>query len=169
MSKVKQLCLCALFTAFICICSVVCVPVFAVPITLSVFAITLCALVLELKYALISVLGFIALGCVGLPVFSSFTGGVGVLFSYTGGFIYSYVFMVIIISLFAKSEKLTLKILGCTLALIVCYICGVTHYSIVANVPFFTAFSLVLGFVVFDVIKISLALLISQRIKSILK
>ncbi len=169
MSRVKQLCLCALFTAFICICSVVCVPVFSVPITLSVFAITLCALVLELKYALVSVLGFIALGCVGLPVFSSFSGGVGVLFSYTGGFIYSYVFMVIIISLFAKSEKKLLKILGCVLALLVCYVCGVTQYCFVAHVPFFTAILLVLGFVVFDVMKIALALLISQRIKRILK
>ncbi len=169
MSRVKQLCLCALFTAFICICSVVSVPVFAVPVTLSVFAVTLCALVLELKYALISVLGFIALGCVGLPVFSSFSGGVGVLFSYSGGFIYSYVFMVIIISLLAKSEKLSLKILGCALALLVCYACGITHYCLVANVPFFTGASLVLGFVVFDIIKIALALLICKRIKSILK
>lgn len=169
MSNVKKLCLCALFTAFICVCSIISIPVFAVPITLSVFAVTLCALVLEPKYALISVAGYIALGVAGLPVFSSLSGGVGVLFSYTGGFIYSYIFMVLIISCFSKSEKLLLKVIGCALALVVCYALGVTHYSLLTGTSFFTSVYLFLWYIVFDVIKIALALCFAQRIKQIIK
>ena len=66
------------------------IPVGPIPITLCTLAIYLSAYVLGWKRAAVATLVYILLGAVGLPVFNSFSGGLGVVAGPTGGYIIGY-------------------------------------------------------------------------------
>ena len=76
-SRIYKIIICALFTAIICALSLVSIPLMTVPFTLSVFAVLLTGALLSPKYAAISVLCYILIGAIGIPVFSGFRGGLG--------------------------------------------------------------------------------------------
>ena len=76
----------ALFTALMAVCAWITIP-FAVPFTMQTFAVMLAAAVLGTRRALLSLILYLALGTVGIPVFSGFTGGFGVLAGPTGGYL----------------------------------------------------------------------------------
>ena len=82
----KQLASAAMGIALITVCSWISVPT-AVPFTLQTFAICLISALFGLKPALCTVGGYILLGAIGVPVFSGFRGGPGVLLGTTGGYI----------------------------------------------------------------------------------
>ena len=178
--NVKDTILCALFAAVCCVCSIITIPIGAVPITLSTFGIMVTALILGLKRGEISAAVFILLGAVGLPVFSGMNGGFGVLAGPTGGYIYSYLLMVPLIALFSKNLKKSVKkiawaFLGCVLAIIICYFIGTVHFMIVmsakgSNIGIFSALSLcVLPFIPFDLLKAVIAIIVAIRLKPICK
>ena len=64
----------ALFTSIIIVCAFITIP-FAIPFTLQTFALFTIIGILGTKRAFISVLLYLLLGAVGLPVFSGFQGG----------------------------------------------------------------------------------------------
>ena len=70
-----------------------------VPMTLQTFAVTLAGIILGSKSGAISMLIYLLLGAVGLPVFSGFRGGLGMLVGPTGGFLISFPIMAFIIGL----------------------------------------------------------------------
>ena len=55
--------------------------------TLQTFAVCLVAGLLGVKRGVLAVIVFICLGAVGFPVFANFSGGLGVIFGTTGGYI----------------------------------------------------------------------------------
>ena len=63
-----------------------------IPFTLQMFALTFAIVVLEPKECLCAVAGYLVLGAIGVPVFSSMRGGIGVLMGPTGGFLWGYFF-----------------------------------------------------------------------------
>ena len=86
---VYELTKCAMFVALLAICSWITVPS-VIPFTMQTFAVfTMCA-VLGTKLSVITVMVYIVLGAIGLPVFSGFRGGVGVLIGATGGYIWGF-------------------------------------------------------------------------------
>lgn len=89
-SRVRSLVFCALSIALITVCAWVSVPLGPVPFTLQTFAIMFAVLVLGPKEAVGAMAGYFAIGCVGVPVFSSMRGGVGVLAGPTGGFLWGF-------------------------------------------------------------------------------
>jgi len=105
--KVRNIIICALFCAIICVCSVIAIPIpiSPVPFTLSLIAIFLCGALQNLKYGLISIFGYILLGVAGLPVFSGFNSGPGALIGPTGGYIFSYPLMILCINLIIKAFR----------------------------------------------------------------
>ena len=68
----------AVFTVLIAICSWISIPT-AIPFTLQTFAVFLSVSVLGGKRGTMAVLLYVLLGAIGLPVFSGFTGGIGIL------------------------------------------------------------------------------------------
>lgn len=84
---VKNMVRSALFAAFIAICAWIAIPIGTVRFTLQSFAIALCLLYLGGKWGAVSILVYLGLGFAGLPVFSGFQGGVGVLLGATGGYL----------------------------------------------------------------------------------
>ena len=89
--KLYDITLVALFSAIIVICSLISVPS-AIPFTLQTFAVFLSLCVLGAEKGILSIVIYIILGLVGLPVFSGFNSGLGALLNVTGGYISGFVF-----------------------------------------------------------------------------
>ena len=165
----RKLILTALFAAIISIASPIYIPIGTIPVTLSVFAIFLSGSILPPVYAISSTLVYIALGAVGLPIFSNFEGGIGKLVGYTGGFIWSYPLMALIIALsvrlFGKRNILSLS-LGMLAALAVCYTMGTAWYGHLAGVSFEVGLkACVYPFIGFDIAKAAAAIALTLGLK----
>ena len=80
-----------LFAVVIAICSWISIPT-VVPFTLQTFAVFLAVAILGGKRGTLSVIVYVLLGADGLPVFSGFKGGFGVLLNTTGGYIIGFIF-----------------------------------------------------------------------------
>lgn len=92
----KDMVLCGMFAAVLTVISQISVPVPPVPITIQVFGVTLVGIVLGWKRGIMAVLVYILLGAVGLPIFSNFMGGMGVLTGMTGGYIIGWPFIALL-------------------------------------------------------------------------
>ena len=173
----KELVLTALFAAIISICSWIAIPLPAVAMTMQTFGI-FCALeLLGGRNGLFSVLVWILLGAVGLPVFTGFKGGAGVLVGPTGGYILGFVLMAAIYWLGTgiAGKKIPTRAASMLTGLAICYLFGtlwfVYGYSKNGNeMTFIKAMKLcVTPFVPFDLIKLVLAIVIAERIKKSIK
>ena len=72
------------FAALIAVCAWISIPT-TIPFTLQTLGIFTAIGVLGGKRGTVSILVYIILGMIGLPVFAGFNGGIGVLFNATGG------------------------------------------------------------------------------------
>ena len=90
-AKTKDMAYIAVFAVLIAVCSWISIPT-TVPFTLQTFAVFLTVGVLGGKRGSLAVLVYILLGCVGVPVFAGFSGGIGVLAGQTGGYIVGFLF-----------------------------------------------------------------------------
>lgn len=122
----------ALFAAIIAVCSWIQIPM-TVPFTMQTFAVFCALATLGGKGGTISILIYIVLGAVGVPVFAGFTGGIGILFGTTGGYIIGFLFTGLLYWLITHffGEKLPVMILALVLGLAVCYAFGTAWFMIV--------------------------------------
>lgn len=145
----------ALCTAFITVCSWLIIPG-AVPFTLQTFGVFFTLFILGPKHGGSAVLMYILLGAAGLPVFSGFGAGLGVLCGPTGGYIFGFLAMTACVLIFEKF--CSYKVLPIILGLLICYAFGTIWFSIVGGVSFFEAITVcVIPFVLPDLIKLALA------------
>ena len=116
---------CSLFTVIIALCSYITIPVI-IPFTLQTLGIFITLELLGGKKGTFSVLLYILLGAVGVPVFSGFRGGLGVLLSNTGGYIVGFLFLAFVYWLITTclGRRLYARILGMLLGLLTCYAFG---------------------------------------------
>ena len=175
-TTVLDMILAAFGAALISVCSWIAIP-FTVPFTLQTFAVFCVLTAFGSKVGLISIAVYILLGVVGLPVFSNFQSGAGVLFGATGGYIVGFILIGII---YATSQKLfpdiTLaQIVSLLIGLLVCYLFGTFWFITVytkntGDITLSAALSIcVLPFIIPDIIKLFLAVIISKRIKRIVR
>lgn len=169
-----------LCAALIAVCSQILIPG-PVPFTLQTFAVFLACGVLGGKRGTVSVLIYILLGAVGLPVFAGFKGGIGALLGTTGGYIIGFIFTALVMWLFeflfknSKTKKIIPIGISMAAGLIVCYAFGTAWFMTVYTntkepVGILTALSwCVFPFIIPDVIKIALALLLSSRLKKAIR
>lgn len=137
-----------------------------VPITLQTLGIYLTAMILKPKLAFTSSLIYILMGAIGLPVFAGFSGGIGILLGPTGGYIYSFPIMALIISFFNKNEDLLTKLLALTLGTIICYSIGTLWFMYINQASLISAISLcVIPFIPGDIVKIIVTIILSNKIK----
>lgn len=165
MIKVSSLTKVAMFSAITAVISQIAIPIGLVPISLGVLAVYLCGIFLEPKLAVLSQVIYIVMGIIGLPVFANASGGIGVLFGPTGGFIISYVVMAYIISYtYHNSTKnnfgSTRLKLAFIIAIITCYIFGIIWFAFVTKMTFVASIVYILNpiIIVGDVIKIIVAI-----------
>ena len=90
-NKTKNLTLVSLMAAVTVIMAQIAIPMPAgIPMTLQTLAVTLAGVILGSKRGAISMLVYLLLGAVGLPVFSGFRGGFAMFVGPTGGFLISF-------------------------------------------------------------------------------
>lgn len=174
--KIKDIVLISLFSAIIVVCSFITIPS-AIPFTLQTFAVFLCLNILGAKKGIISILIYIFIGVVGLPVFSGFNGGIGALLNVTGGYIVGFIFSALIFwvitSVFNKKSRKIINLIASFMGLIVCYIFGTLWYVLLYikngdSISFISAFTIcVLPFIIPDILKIVLSVVISEKIAKI--
>ena len=165
-----------MFAAMIAVCSWIQSPA-AVPFTMQTFAVFLTAGLLGGKRGTVTVLIYILLGMVGLPVFSGFKGGIGAIIGTTGGYIIGFIFAALVMWMFEiisrKKAKQNTLILAISMAagLIICYAFGTAWFIILYTktkepVGILTALSwCVFPFILPDIIKIVLALTLTQKLR----
>lgn len=162
----------AVFAVIMAICSWISIPA-AVPFTLQTFGVFIAVGVLGGKRGSLSVLVFILLGAIGIPVFANFSGGIGVLAGPTGGYIIGFLFSALLMWAMEKlpGKKSVMQIVSMIAGLIVCYAFGTVWFVIVygrMNGPIgFTAAlaSCVVPFIIPDIIKIALAYVLSRKLR----
>ena len=95
----------ALGAAILAVLSPMSIPLGLVPITLQTFVVGLLATVLRPRESFFSILLYLILGFIGLPVFTGGASGVGVLFGPTGGFLVAFLLIGWLISFGMKMVK----------------------------------------------------------------
>lgn len=171
--NITDLALIALFTAVMAVCSWISIPA-TVPFTLQTFGVFLTCGLLGGKRGTITVIIYLLLGAIGIPVFSGFTGGIGHLIGPTGGYIIGFVFAALIIW---ASENLTgdrALALSMVLGLVVCYAFGTAWFMTVytrtaESISLMTALGwCVFPYIIPDAAKIFLAILLCRRLRPVL-
>lgn len=144
-----------------------------VPFTLQTFAIFLTILVLGTWKGFFVVLSYIALGLVGLPVFSGFKSGIAAIAGPTGGYILGFLLTAIVTGKLLEflPDKRSYRFLSMFIGLFVCYAFGtfwfVNMYT-KATMSFSKALSLcVIPFIIPDILKILLADYIARLLKKV--
>ena len=171
-SKTYDIVYIAVFAVIMAICSWISIPA-AVPFTLQTFGVFIAAGVLGGKRGTLSVLVFILLGAVGIPVFANFSGGIGVLAGPTGGYIIGFLFSALVMWAMEKlpGKKSIMQIVSMVVGLVVCYAFGTAWFMVVygkANGPVGLVTALgwcVFPFIIPDLIKIALAYVLSRKLR----
>ena len=175
-SKALSMTYMAIFAALIAICSWISIPS-SVPFTMQTFAIFLTCGLLGGKRSTIAVLVYLLLGAIGLPVFAGFSGGLGALFGMTGGYLIGFVFIGLIAWLFEKlfGKKAPALIAALVVGLIVCYAFGTAWFMFmytknVGSIGLTGVLGMcVFPFIIPDLIKMALALILTNRLKKFIK
>lgn len=166
----------AIGAAIIAVCSWISIPT-TVPFTLQTFAVFFVLLTLGGKRGTISVLVYVIMGAVGVPVFAGFKGGIGVLLGNTGGYIIGFIVMGLIYMFITRIGKqgMITKIIALITGLIVCYAFGTAWFMFVyiretGPVGVMTVLTwCVIPFIIPDLAKMAVAFFISRRMHSVIK
>lgn len=172
MNKTKQMALISMFIALTTICSWISVPL-TVPFTLQTFAVFAACGLLGGKSGTIVMIIYTIIGAIGVPVFSSFTGGISRIAGPTGGYIVGFIISALIIwgITFIFGESTPVMAISMLLGLIACYAVGTAWFMIIylnntGAISLVTVLSMcVLPFIIPDILKIILALILSKQLK----
>ena len=171
--RLYNLILIALFAALLALCSWIALPFFTLPITMQTFALFACIRILGARRAFYSVLLYLVLGLIGLPVFSGMTGGFAVLFGPGGGYLLGFLLLTLVVGgiehLFPAWHLA--PYFGMLLGLLLCYLSGTLWYMYVwagtsEPMGFLAAVTVcVLPYILPDICKLILALIVSHAVK----
>ena len=167
---VRDMTLISLFAALISVTAFISIPLGTAPITLQTFGVFSTLILLGGRRGSISVGVYIALGAVGLPVFSGFTGGIGRLFDATGGFIFGFLAAALLYWLLSQllGSSLTTTVISATLAHLALYAVGTLWFLIGYSDGrglWLTLVATVLPYLLPDAIKLFLAIFVCEKIK----
>ena len=171
-NKTRDIVYMSVFTAMISICSWISIPA-SIPFTLQTMGVFTTVGLLGGKRGTLTVLTYILLGAIGVPVFAGLTGGVSVLLGTTGGYIMGFLLSALLmwgIETIMGRNQIVLAF-SMIAGLIVCYAFGTAWFMMI-----YTQYSGVIGlstvlglcvipFIIPDLIKIGVALFLINRLK----
>ena len=167
--RTKQMVLIALMTAVTCVLGPLSIPLpfSPVPISLTNFAIFLAIFVLGMKSGTISFIIYLLLGAIGVPVFSSFRGGLQVLAGPTGGYLIGFIFLALIMgfALDHFDRKLVPTIIGMIIGMAVCYAFGTVWLAKLLSLSFKEGLMMgVIPYLAGDAAKIIIAAIVGPKL-----
>lgn len=171
----QNMVLIAIFTALIVVCSWIRVPVQPVPFTLQTFAVFVTAGLLGSKRGTISVIVYILLGIIGVPVFAGqVKSGPSVIAGPTGGYIVGFIFTAIVTGLIVEKAanklegvaKIVVTALAMLVGDVICFAIGTIWFMILMKNGLVATLGLcVFPYIIPDIIKIIVAVIIVDRMK----
>ncbi|MDE5897200.1 MAG: biotin transporter BioY, partial [Clostridia bacterium] len=157
-------------------CAWISFPIAQVPITLQALAVALVGGLMGWKRGIAAIFVYVLMGLIGIPVFSNFGVGPGVLFGPTGGYIFGFFFLALAPALFkyipVKNKWgragifFTASVLGET----ACYFFGTIWFINVYHCTVgYALTACVLPFIVPDLVKFAIAALLFVRLEKYVK
>lgn len=171
-NKTRDIVYMSVFTAMISICSWISIPS-SIPFTLQTMGVFTTVGLLGGKRGTLTVLTYILLGAIGIPVFAGLTGGVSVLLGTTGGYIIGFLLSALLmwgIETIMGRNQIVLAF-SMIAGLIVCYVFGTAWFMLIYTqhsgvIGLSTVLGLcVIPFIIPDLIKIGVALFLTNRLK----
>lgn len=167
--KVRFLTTAAFFTAIISIISPFSISLGSVPVSLATFAVFLSASVGGARCGAASVLCYLMLGVLGVPVFAGFSSGLERIVSPTGGYLVGYIPATAVIGVLANIKTrhhVGLSLFGMILGNLAVYTVGTLWFSLFSGTSVSECVAVcVLPFVFGDILKTALAYSLSEIIK----
>lgn len=155
---------CGIFAALLCLCAWISIPFGSTVFTLQSLGVFLTLGLLGGKWGSMAILVYLFCGAAGLPVFSGFRGGFGMLLGATGGYLWGFLAAGLIYWLTFSFWKKPLPCL--ILSQFVCYLCGTVWYALAyGSGQLWQVIGLcVVPYLLPDGIKLWLALLLIRRL-----
>lgn len=179
MTRTRNLMGAALFAGLMILSSYVTIPIGPVPITLQTFMAMLAGFLLGPVWGPVSIIVWLLLGCLGLPVFNQGQSGIVMLAGPTGGFLVSFPIVAWMAGKLSHSkvgDGLLKNFLGLALTMVVCYAIGAIGfklsfaYFLHKPMTWYKTMALaVVPFLPLDIIKSFLAAFLGIRIRRALK
>lgn len=166
--NVKLLCLCALFAALTAVCTQIQIPMWPVPITLSLLPVLLCASLMKKSYAAVAMLVYMLMGLIGLPVFTGMAGGPGKLLGVTGGYIIGYIPCAFLAAWIIEKwgRSYWKQCLAMAVGVLACYAFGTVWFMITKHAGLWSSLTMcVIPFLPGDAVKILLAAFLGKRLE----
>lgn len=165
---IKQLVVNAMYIALLVVSSFISIPINQIPYTLQTLVVFIILVNVDFKNSLIIFILYLIMGLIGLPVFSSFGSGI----TPTLGFIFGFVISVFIYNLFNYIIKINNNKYKIVIVLFICLIiidiCGSLFFMMYLDYNFIESITIsVLPYILFDIIKMIIAVIISNRLKKI--
>ena len=172
-----RLVLSALFAALIVVGSYIAIPFVPVPLVLANFFALLAGLLLGPVYGGLSVLLYLVLGALGLPVFAGGSGGFGHFASPTGGFLLGYLLEAVAAGFVARGMKqekpgVARLCLASLAGLVVLYAIGLPWFQAVLSAKFTSlraATVFMAPYMVGDLVKAAAAVILGRAILPLLR
>ena len=168
--KLKWMIFAALFAALTAAIAPVKLPLgfTPVPITLQTITVLLSGAMLGPYYGALSMILYVVVGALGLPVFAGFTSGIGVLTGPTGGYLFSYFIASFVIGKIVrtrKNPKYLDYVFAMTIGTIIIYVLGATQGKFVTGLEWKAVIiGWVLPFLIGDAIKMLFAAYLAKQI-----
>lgn len=158
--KLSMMTMTALFAAMISVLAQIVIPLPLIPMTGQTFAIGLAGTILGSRHGLSATVLYVLMGCIGIPVFAQMTGGLGILFGPTGGFIIGFIPATWLIGYYLEKTSFTF-VQACIanfIGMVVTLAFGMIWLKFSANLSWTAAFvSSVAPFIVAGIVKAILA------------
>ena len=175
-SKTYEMVYTAVFVVLITMCAWITIPFGIVPVTMQTFAVFLTMGLLGGRRGTMAIFIYLLMGCIGLPVFSGFQAGVGVLLGQTGGYLIGFLLIGASMWVFENLGKKNRywQLAGMIVGQLLCYSFGTVWYMVMyMNSVEIVSLGTVLGvcvvpFIIPDIIKIGLAHLLTKRLLRIM-
>lgn len=170
--SIRDLCYIALMAALLAVCSWLTVPAVPVPFTMQTFGVFAALGLLGGRRGTAAIGLWLCMGLLGLPVFSGFSGGPGALFGLTGGYLMGFLASALLCWGWTVllGDSLPVMAAGMGLGLLLCYGLGTAWFLLVYTGggnggTLMGALALcVFPYVLPDVVKLFLALLLTRRV-----
>lgn len=174
--KTVDLAYIAVGAVLIAVCSWISIPT-NIPFTLQTFAVFCVLGLLGGKRGVLSILVYLLLGAVGVPVFAGFNGGFSVIIGPTGGYLVAFILMGLLYWLFEAlfGTKLYIRIIAMVLGLLVCYAFGTAWFMVVyarTTGPMELGAALascVIPFIIPDLVKMAVAILLTSKVQKYIR
>ncbi|AIO17942.1 Biotin transporter BioY [Candidatus Izimaplasma bacterium HR1] len=170
-NRTRELTMIALFPALMGATAGISIPLFNLPpITLQTFFVFLAGLTLGPKKGALSMIIYLIIGAIGIPVFSGFRGGLEILTGFSGGFLVGFVFAAFFVGFMKTVKILNNNILSNFTILLganlIIYMFGAAYIAFLTSTSIWPTLSGLSIYLIGDLLKITTTLYVYVRIRS---